>query len=337
MPTMQDVAKKAGVSLSTVSHALSGKRPISEETRQRIQQAIEELNYHPNELARRLANQQSRIIGMIFPRLANNLTVMQLEFVMGAIEAADQHGYSLLFSPSPMDDNDLTNFARGGLVQGLILMEIRLDDPRCEVLSKQGFPYVMIGRTSNPDGISYADLDFVHATSSAVSYLVENGHQKIAYIDYAPFLVESGYGPAIRSLEGYRQTVNKYELPEISLACNPTSLAGYEVVKKLLYDHPDVTAIITLNDNAIAGMYQATQEAGLHIPDNFSYIAIISSRRAEMFMPTLTTMDFPANEMGQAGVELLIQRLENEDARPIHKLFEAKLTMRQSSGPASKL
>lgn len=336
MPTMKDVAKKAGVTLSTVSHALSGKRPISEETRQRIQRAIEELNYHPNELARRLANKQSKIIGLIFPRMANSLTVMQLEFVTGAIEAADQHGYALLFSPSPVDDNDLTRFTHGGLVEGLILMEIRMEDARCSLLNKLEFPYVMIGRMANSDGISFVDLDLTDATAKAVEHLVSLGHKKIAFIDFAASLVEKGYGPAIRSLEGYRNIITKYGLPEIHRACNPTVKAGYEAIQALRQEHPGLTAAVTLNDNAIAGMYQAVQDQGLHIPADFSFAAAVSPRRAEMFIPALTSIDFPASEEGRVGVEILIHRLEQKDATPIQRIIKSELTVRQSSGQAPR-
>lgn len=338
MPNMEDVAKLAGVSLSTVSHALSGKRPISEGTKQRIFAAMKELDFHPNELARRLANKQSQIIGFIFPSInPDGLSTMQLEFIMGAIKAAEENNYALLFSSSPEDDNDILRFAREGLVEGLILMEIKEHDIRVEKLREASFPFVMIGLNGNPEGISYIDLDFPHAIKVGIQYLKGLEHKHIAYIGYSLKEVKLEYGPEVRSYNTYLKIMKQLGLPDYAYHSVPSPYQGYKTVKKLLSEHPEVTAIITPNEFAIQGMYEAVNKSGLKIPQDFSIISITSKSRADMLIPPLTTVDFPAAEMSKLAVESLVEILSGKEKVPRQTLIKTMIIIRQSSGPCPKL
>jgi DNA-binding LacI/PurR family transcriptional regulator len=334
MPTMKDVANKAGVTLSTVSHALSGKRPISEETRARIHQAIEELGFRPNELARRLANKESKILGLFFPKFHTGLSEMQFEFISAAIDAAEQAGYALLLWRSPADVDTLINMTQQGLVDGVIFMEVRIKDERMVRLRESGFPFSMIGRTEDDHGIHFVDLDHTKAVEDAFQYLVGEGHTQIAYIDYPQELALSGYGPSIFCMEGYNNAVRRHDLQTIVYGCEPTTKDAYLLLKQVLNEHPNLTALVTPNEAGLPGMYQAIQECGKNIPADFSIVALASAQRAERLMPMLTTMDFPTEEMGKSGVEILIQSLREKDVPPTQKLLQAKLTVRQSSGPA---
>lgn len=334
MPTMQDVANKAGVTLSTVSHALSGKRPISEETRARIQQAIDELGYRPNELARRLANKESKILGLFFPKFHTGLSEMQFEFVSAAIDAAEKEGYAILLWRSPKDVDSLINLTQQGLVDGVIFMEVRIKDAWMIRLRESGFPFCMIGRTEDNTGIGFVDLDHTRAIEDAFDYLVGMGHSKIAYIDYPPGLAQAGYGPAVFCGEGYQNSLRKHNLPTISGGCETTTKAAHQLLQRLLSEHPDLTALVTPNEAGLPGMYQAIRDAGKNIPADFSVVSLASPLRAERLMPTLTTMDFPTEEMGKKGVDILIKFLRQKDKPPAQKLLKAKLTIRQSSGPS---
>jgi len=334
MPTMQDVADKAGGSLSTVSHALSGKRPISEDTRARILQAIEELGYHPNELARRLANKETKILGLFFPKFHTGLSEMQFEFVSAAIDAAEKQGYAILLWRSPKDVDTLINLTQQGLVDGVIFMEVRIKDERMIRLRESGFPFCMIGRTEDNHGISYVDLDHTRAVEDAFEYLICMGHRNIAYIDYPTELAAAEYGPAVLCTRGYQNVVARHGLRVITGGCEPTPRDAHQLLIRLLDENPDLTALVTPNEAGLPGMYQAVQDTGRSIPADFSIVSLASSQRAERLMPTLTTMDFPTEEMGKTGVDILIKSLRQKDGPPAQRLFRAKLTVRQSSGPA---
>src|SRR5438874_12294900 len=146
---MADIARRAGVSLSTVSHAISGKRPISEETKQRIFQVMAELDYQPNALARGLATRRSKIIALLVPFLMKGLLEAQFEFVTSAAEAASNMGYSLVLWMSPPDDMAVLRLTQQGFIDGMILMEIKLADSRVEMLKERNYPFSMIGRCEN--------------------------------------------------------------------------------------------------------------------------------------------------------------------------------------------
>jgi DNA-binding LacI/PurR family transcriptional regulator len=336
MATMSDVAERAGVTLSTVSYVLSGKRSISAATRQRVLDAIEELDFQPNQLGRALAQRRSNTMALLFPELTRGIGEHQLEIVTSAAETASAHGFAFLLSISPDEEKEVVHLAQRGFVDGLILMAIKLQDPRVELLRQRHFPFAMIGHSANNESLNFVDLDFVHAVREALRYLAGLGHRRIAFLGSSDDLMESGYGPAVRTYDGFKAGTAELGIEGTWHPCDTTPRAAYAVVEELLRTSPEVTALVTAHHDAIGGMVQAARELGRRIPDDLSLVAITSPRQAEAFIPALTTMDFPAAEMGRIGVELLIRQLEAEggELEPIHRLLRAELTVRQSSGPA---
>src|SRR5512146_1241054 len=176
---MLDVAKRAKVSLSTVSYALNGTRPISEKTRQRIAEAMEALGYRPHPLARGLASKRSRILAIIFPAIERGLGITELEFVASAPHTASKRGYHLVvWSAETNEPNELDQLTRQGLVDGVILMEVHLSDQRVNLLRKTCFPFAMIGRCDD-DRDGYVDIDFKQTMEEALHYLARLGHTRI--------------------------------------------------------------------------------------------------------------------------------------------------------------
>ena len=161
MPTMHDVARRAKVSISTVSYAINGTRPISEETRQRIFAAMEELGYQPHALARGLASKRSRILALLFPTSERGMGSTDLEFIIGAADTARELGYNLVLWTSEINDEvELRQLLQQGLVDGVVLMEVHLHDTRIDYLRAVDFPFSIIGRCADLTGIAYADIDF---------------------------------------------------------------------------------------------------------------------------------------------------------------------------------
>src|SRR5688572_12209753 len=156
-----EIARRAGVSRSTVSYALSGKRPVSATTAQRINDVIAELGYRPNASARALAEGRTRTLSLVIPPASRRLTDVQLSFVAGVVEAAATHDLDVLLSPSGGDhDRSFERVVTGRRVDGVILMEIRLEDERVTRLEQTGQPFVTIGHTAHPHGTWGPDLDY---------------------------------------------------------------------------------------------------------------------------------------------------------------------------------
>jgi len=335
---MLDVAKRANVALSTVSYALNNTRPVSDETRQRIFTAMEELGYRPHAMARGLASKRSRIIALLFPNPERGLGITELEFVTNAADAARENGYNLVLWPSEMHDpEELRLFARQGLVDGVIVMEVRLNDERINLLREIEFPFSMIGRCVDTTGIGYVDIDFERTMHEAVDYLAGLGHKKIAFLNQSQSAYDNGYGPVFRSQIAFPQAIETAGVQGVSRFCRPAPQSGYEICNELFALHPELTAFITMNERAVPGIMRAITDQGWHIPDDFSLVVIASSpRMAEMMTPALTTSDIAAAELSRLSVDLLIQQLEAKEHEPLQKLVPCRLVIRGSTGPCMR-
>src|SRR6266487_4684676 len=172
--TIGEIARRAGVSRSTVSYVLSGKRTVSEETRQRILAVINELDYRPNAAARALKEGRTRTLGLVIPPASQRLTDMQLGFVASVVEAAARADLDVLLSPSGGDhDRSFERIITGRRVDGVILMEIRLEDPRVTRLQRLGLPFVTIGHTAQPQGMCWIDVDYATLIDRCVQHLTD--------------------------------------------------------------------------------------------------------------------------------------------------------------------
>jgi DNA-binding LacI/PurR family transcriptional regulator len=335
-PTMLDVARRANVALSTVSYALSGTRPVSEETRRRIEQSMTELGYQPHALARGLASKRSRIIALLFPALPRGFGATELEFVTGAAEAAQHRGYHLVLWPTEIHGvGELHQLIRQSLVDGVLVMEVRLNDERIELLRQIDVPFSMIGRPASASDISFADIDFEQTTRDAVTYLVGLGHRQIAFLNHSEESFSAGYGPSVRAASGFDQAARAAGLTPISRFCGDTALAGQEVFEELIQAHPEVTALASMNERATVGVMQAAASGGWKIPDDLSVVSLVSSARvAEMTLPPLTALTPQSAELGRLGVETLIGQLEEDHNELVQRLLPCRLVVRGSTGPS---
>lgn len=338
MPTMSDIAKRAGVALSTVSYALSGKRPISEEAKQRVYQAMKELGYQPNSLARALATRRTSILALLYPSWKSGTGLgPQSEFITSIAEASTDHGYGLLLWTAPMSEEEgVMEMSHQGFIEGAILMEVALDDPRVEALKQQAVPFTLIGRCENNEGLSFVDLDFDYALETSIRYLVESGHRHIALLNQSKALLKRKIGYVVRSREAFHRELRRHGLRGIDLCCEANEQAGYDATMTLLQQQPDLSAFILMTPWTSGGIIRALSDRGLHIPDDFSLVAIFSPHLAEMTTPALSSVDFPFHEMGRLGTQMLIQKLNGQETVPSQILLKPPLTIRASSGPYLK-
>jgi DNA-binding LacI/PurR family transcriptional regulator len=332
MPTIADVAKRAGVAPSTVSHTLSGKRPISTDVKLRVLQAIEELGYQPHALARALATRRTRIIALMYPALTSEISEPHLEFAFGVLQATNEWKYGLLLWTAPDENPKAPYMVRPDLVDGSVMMEVRLDDPRVHRMKELQYPFTMIGHCAENEGLNFVDLDFDYALHTCVEYLAGLGHRHLAFINNSLERFELGLGYVVRSEQAFHHALGQWGLTGISSFCGSNAQAGYETTQALFTHDPAPTAIIVLNAWVGGGIMQAIHDQGLKIPEDISLVAILSPRAAEMTMPPLTAIDFPYKTMGYRSAELLLRQLEGETLS-VQEFFRPPLTIRQSSGP----
>jgi DNA-binding LacI/PurR family transcriptional regulator len=332
-----EIARRSGVSRSTVSYALSGKRTVSEATRRKIQAVVDELGYRPNAAARALKEGRTRTLGLVVPPAVGRLTLMQLEFVAAVTEAAARADLDVLLSPSGGDhDRSFDRIVTGRRVDGLILMEIRLDDPRVTRLQDVGMPFVAIGRTARPEGTCWVDMDYTALVGRCVDHLADLGHRHIALLNRPAALVESGYGPGQRARQGFVGAVERRQIHGAELCCDDDVAAGERCVTELLRTRPEVSAIVTVNEAALPGVQRGLERAGRSVPERFSIVGVAARYWAEQFHPPLTAADVPAGEMGTTAVEFLIHRIAEPDAPPQQRLLTPPISLRSSTGPATR-
>ncbi|MEV7970572.1 LacI family DNA-binding transcriptional regulator [Sphaerisporangium sp. NPDC088356] len=330
-----EIARRSGVSRSTVSYALSGKRPVSEETRRRIQAVIDELGYRPNAVAKALKEGRTRTLGLVIPPASRRLTDMQLGFVASVVDAAARADLDVLLSPSGGEhDRSFERVVGGRRVDGVIVMEIRLEDDRVTRLRQSGLPFVGIGRTGRPEEMSWVDVDYETLISKCVHHLADLGHRRIGLVNRSAELVAAGYGPGHRAQAGFTRAVAERDLEGVQTCCADDAQSGVSCVERLLDDHPGLTAVATINEAAIPGMYRALAQAGLAVPRDFSIAGVAARDWAENLHPPLTAADVPADELGAHAVEMLIQRIADPAIPHRHVLVAPPVSLRGSTGPA---
>lgn len=329
-----EIARRAGVSRSTVSYALSGKRPVTEDTKRRIQAVIDELGYRPNAAARALKEGRTRTIGLVIPPASARLTDMQLGFVASVVDAAARADLDVLLSPSGGDhDRSFERLLSGRRVDGVILMEIRLEDERVARLRQAGLPFVTIGHTAHPHGTCWVDVDYATLIARCVHHLADLGHRRIALINRSAELLAAGYGPAHRAVEGFTEAAAQRGITGLPIPCGDDARAGETCVELLREDHPEITAAVTLNEAALPGIQRAFERAGVLIPRDFSLAGVAAQHWAEDFRPQLTAADVPALEMGASALDLLLEHIAAPDAPARHLLLTPPISLRASTGP----
>ncbi|MFI0445436.1 LacI family DNA-binding transcriptional regulator [Actinomadura sp. 6N118] len=332
-----EIARRAGVSRSTVSYALSGKRTVSEATRRRIQEVIDELDYRPNAAARALKEGRTRTIGLVIPPAGRRLTDMQLDFVASVVDAAARADLDVLLSPSGGDhDRSFERVVSGRRVDGVILMEIRLEDARVTRLQQAAVPFVGIGRTADPDDMTWVDVDYAGLIARCVHHLADLGHHHIALVNRSTELAAAGYGPAHRALTGFTEAITERGIDGDDVCCGDDIVSGESCMRQILETKPEVTAVATINEAALPGIQRALEQADLAVPRDFSVTGVAAQHWAENFRPPLTAADVLATDMGARAVELLIEKIARPDTPPRHLLLTPTISLRSSTGPAPR-
>ncbi|MET8212430.1 LacI family DNA-binding transcriptional regulator [Streptomyces sp. NPDC005373] len=332
MVTLAQVAEVAGVSSSTVSYVLSGKRVISPPTRERVERAIEALGYHPNAGARALAGKRSHIIALVVPLRTDVYVPVMMEIALAVTMAARQHGYDVLLLTNDEGPAGLRRVAGSGLAEGVILMDVQLDDPRIAVLRETDSQAALIGLPADPSGLACVDHDFARAGALCAEHLAELGHREVAFIGYAPAVYRRHSGYAERTIAGFQEAARQRGLRVVHRPCEGTFESTAGALARILADRPDTTGFVVQNEGAIGPLLSLLRSSGRVVPEDASVVALCPEQLAEQHYPRLTAVTGPAQELGDRAVELLMSQL---DSRPNEEvaLLQPVLTARESSGP----
>lgn len=334
MTTMRDVADHAGVSIATVSFVVNNTKPVTQATRTKIENSMRTLGYRPNAVARALASRRTRILAFAYPALDHRLGGSGMEFFLAAARKASALGYHLMMWPGGNDGAELTELLGQRLVDGVILMEVQLDDARVPALQASGTPYALIGRTADPSDSLHVDIDFEQSTAGAVRHLYDLGHRRLLLVtgsqDRESYY---NYGPYVRTEQAYRQITADLGLETTILHAGQDVSAGRTVAEQLLTEHRDVTGTVMLNEFAAIGLLSGLRRRGVSVPDDLSVMSVLTSEDMATFtQPLLTIMRSPGVELGMLAVEHLVREMAS-GVRPAPVLLPANLVPGESTAP----
>ncbi|OEJ23805.1 LacI family transcriptional regulator [Streptomyces agglomeratus] len=332
MVTLADVAQHAGVSASTVSYVLSGKRSISTSTRERVERSIDQLGYHPNAGARALASSKSNIIALMVPLRTDMYVPVLMEIAISVATTARAHGYDVLLLTGEEGPATVRRIEGSALADAMILMDVELHDDRLPLLRETGRPAVLIGLPADPAGVSCVDLDFAAAGALCVEHLAGLGHREIAVIGEAPAVYERHTGFAERTVAGLRERGRELGVRLLHRPCEGSYAAVAATLARIQEERPGTTAFVVQNEAATDPLLALLRQQRLAVPEDVSVMAICPDQVAAHASVPLTAVAVPAQEMGRYAVEQVVAKIEGRGSDEV-VLLAPELTVRESTGP----
>ncbi|MFE6624708.1 LacI family DNA-binding transcriptional regulator [Streptomyces sp. NPDC057740] len=332
MVRITDVARHAGVSPSTVSYVLSGKRPISDETRRRVEESIRLLGYRPHAGARALAGRRSNVLALAVPLRPGIDVPVAMRFAVSVVTTARRHGHDVLLLTQEEGAEGLRRVVDTALVDGLIVMDVQLDDPRPALLRDLDRPSVMIGFPADPEGLTCVDLDFRAAGEVCVEHLARLGHRAVALVGSPPEVYVRGTAFAQRVVRGFTAAADRGRLASTVHPCEASPEAARVVAERLLREQPGLTGVVVHNEAVLGPLIDAFEDLGLRVPADLSVTAICPDEVAASLRVPVTSIALPADEVGTRAVELLMRKLAGT-AVPETTLLPPRMTERGSTAP----
>ncbi|MET0134861.1 MAG: LacI family DNA-binding transcriptional regulator [Kibdelosporangium sp.] len=327
-PTMEDVARVAGVSRALVSLVMRGSPKVSDQRRKAVLDAAEQLGYSPHAMARSLASRTSTVLGVMVSDLHNAFFA---EVVDGLDEIAGAEGFELIINTGGRRAAREKRAVRGLLAfrpAGLALLGPVVPPATLAAAAEQS-PVVLVARSSRLTTLDTVNDDGEAGSGLAVDHLVSLGHNRIAHLD-------GGAGSqAAPRRKGYVLAMRRHGLTPWVIASEYTDIAGARAVRHLLEVGEPPTALVAANDFNAVGAISALEEAGLRVPEDISVIGYDNTSLAGLRHVSLTTIDQPRHEMGRLAGQALLQRVRGERTRPSRQLLHPSLVVRSTTQPRS--
>ncbi len=328
MANIREVAEKAGVSVTTVSHVVNQTRFVAPETENRVRQAMQDLNFRPNILARSLRRGETKTIGLILPDSANPFFAESARVLE---EAAFLRSYSLILCNTNGDlekERRYTDVLLNKQVDGIIFMASGDDKKSLLELVDRQFPVVVVDRILDDLDVDAVVSDNLLSGSLATQYLIDNGHRRIGII-----CGPSNVNPSAQRVTGYRKSLSEAGIPhdpnlEMIGDFHPSS--GYSATKQLLQSSRP-TAIFACNDLMAIGALRAIREAGFSVPGDISLIGHDDIEIASYIQPNLTTIAQPIEQLAETAIQYLLERIEQPTLPPRRSVLPNHLVERQST------
>ncbi|WP_022663903.1 LacI family DNA-binding transcriptional regulator [Desulfospira joergensenii] len=331
-PTIKDIALKAGVSYSTVSRAINGKKGVKPEVRETVLKIANEINYFPHSSAKALVQKRVGVIGVIIPRTSEFAfqNPFYSRILLGLSSVANEYQYQLMLSINNQVDVASLYYRRQ--VDGIVVIANRIHDKKLIKTYEDGIPVVAVPGFPADSGVGIPSVNSENAKSMyrAVRYLMGLGHRRIGFIMGK---MDSWY--SIERLSAFKQA-----FADKGIFCDENLIresdfsktAGFRIMGELLDLAQPPTSVICMNDSITPGALHQIHSRKLSIPDDISILAIGCSDMYELFHPPLTTIKTPVIDIGKKAAAMLIKTIENGDPVERHHVLDSDLIIRESTG-----
>jgi len=332
MATLEDVARAADVSISTVSRVLNNPEKVLPETRTKVQQAVDEIGYQPSRVARRLRLEKgdTNLLGLVIPDIQNPFFA---DVTRGVEDVAQDNDYALLLSNSDEDPNKqrlAIDTLKTEDVDGVIVPPVSMNDPEVERLIESDIAVACVDRRMENAQVDTVLSDNRKGAYDAVSHLIALGHERIGFVGGVPYI-----STLIERREGYKKALRNHDLevdPILIKGGEHRHEQGKRHTEELLDLNSPPTAIFAANNLTTLGALSALNQRGVEIPQEIALVGYDDVPWAQALSPSPTIIDQPGYEMGAQAAELLLKRLDNPNRSPKVITLQPKLKVRQSCG-----
>lgn len=332
--TIKDVAKRANVAPSTVSRVIANSPRISEQTKKRVREVMEELGYHPNFQARSLVAKSTQTIGVVMPNSAYYAFQNPFfpEVLRGISTSAHENKYGIYLSTGSDENeifNEVVSMVQGRRVDGIVLLYSRINDKTMKFLHDSNFPFVVVGRPyENEERISFVDNDNIYITKQVTKYLIELGHRHIAFVGGSLHFVVT-----IDRLNGYKLALEEADIPfneEYMVHEEYIKENGREAIRLLMSLDSPPTALVTQDDLIAYEMISHLEDMNVNVPNDISIISFNNLMLSEHSKPPLTSVDICVYQLGLEATNCLIEKMNKPDSLPKRITIPTKFIERKS-------
>jgi len=334
--TIGDVARAAGVSRSTASYALSGKRAISAEVRQRVHEAVRRLGYTPNAGARALATSQTMVIGLLAQFLEGEFAPAMLQYIQGVSDAGRELGYDTLLITEADGAHALHRITGSRMVDGIVLLNVAHDDVRLPVLRAAPQPGALVGLPGDCSGVDVFDLDFEETGRTMVDHLYGLGHREIILISQPELVVERGSAYVRRLQNAALDQARRRRIVLHAVFGESRQPAVGRSLNAVLDAYPNATGLLLANEAAAAALPLVLHMRGIEVPRDMSVIGRYSDEFAQIFSLPYSSIDSAPDRLGRLAVRQLVRRITTEEEKEepyVVRLIAPEFVDRGSSAP----